>query len=172
MPTTDQLGFEVERRVIILHRDTSMPDDTQLGYIGDPNNAINGNSDGETLLYNSPSGTAYIDKGSSLHERWAKVQDGAGGLWELDAGEDVEASLVEIETFDLIASDITAMYVQLLYQPLYAEDVKLTVKNAPTQQYGDDYKQNATFLKQITWEGLALENILSIGDKLTITYVR
>lgn len=172
MPTTDELGFEVERRVIIFHKDTTMPDDTQLGYTGDPNNVINGNTPGETLLYNSPSGSKYLDKGLTPHERWTKVEDSAGGLWELEGGEDVDQLEIEVETFVLTSAQIAQMYVPLVYQPLVAEDVKLTIKNAPVQYYGDDYMQDATFLKRITWEGLELEHVLSIGDKLTITYTR
>ena len=172
MPTTDILGFEIERRVIIFHRDTTMPDDTQLGYIGDPNNVINGNSDGETLLYNSPSGSKYLDKGLTPHERWSKVDDSAGGLWELEAGEGVDQLNVEIEQFSLTSLDISNMYVALTYQPIEPIDVDFSVKGAPFQNYGDDYKQDATFLKRITWEGLDLEGILSIDDKVTITYIR
>jgi len=172
MATNDELGFEVERRVIIFHRDTSMPDDTQLGYVGDPNNVINGNTDGETLLYNSPSGSKYLDKDSDPHERWVKVVDVAGGLWELEAGESVDQADLEVEVFDLTSSDIINMYVSLLYQPIDAEDTKMTIKNAPVQFYGDDFKQDATFLKRITWEGLELEQSLEVGDKLTITYIR
>ena len=85
MATLDGLGFEIERRIIVFHRDTTMPDDTQLGYIGNPNNAINGNTPGETLLFNSPSGTRYLDKSTYPHQRWDKVQDDGGGLW-VEAG--------------------------------------------------------------------------------------
>lgn len=53
------LGFEVERRNILFKPTTSMPDGTQLGYDGDPNLAINGSSDGQTLIYMSPIGTHY-----------------------------------------------------------------------------------------------------------------
>lgn len=84
MATNAELGFELERRLILFHKDTSMPDATQLGYVGDPNNAINGHTDGETLLYNCPSGTRYLDKSVSPYERWVKVADTAGGTWILE----------------------------------------------------------------------------------------
>jgi len=80
MPTTAELAFELERRIIVFHNATSLPDDTQLGYIGDPNNVVNGATAGQTLLYNCPSGTFFLDKSQNPHDIYQKVQDGAGGL--------------------------------------------------------------------------------------------
>ena len=68
MATLETLTFELERRSILFHKDTSMPDETQLGYNGDPNLAVNGNTDGETLIYNSPSGTRYLNKSVTPYE--------------------------------------------------------------------------------------------------------
>lgn len=81
MATLSQLGFEIERRIIVFHRDTTMPDTTQLGYTGDPNDCVNGATPGQTLLFNCPSGTLYLDKSVSPHDKWTKVEDTAGGLW-------------------------------------------------------------------------------------------
>ena len=81
MPTLEDLGFELERRTIIFHKDTSMPDGSQLGYVGDPNNVIPSNSPGEALLFNCPSGTSYYDKTTSPYRKWEKVEDTPGGLW-------------------------------------------------------------------------------------------
>jgi hypothetical protein len=80
MATLSEMGFEIERRGIIFHRDTSMPDETQLGYSGNPNNVSNGNTPGESLLYNCPSGTTYINKGIMPYDIYDKVEDSAGGL--------------------------------------------------------------------------------------------
>jgi len=80
MATINELGFEIERRGIIFHKDTSMPDGSQLGYSGNPNNAINGNTPGESLIYNCPSGTMYIDKNITPYYIYDKVEDLAGGL--------------------------------------------------------------------------------------------
>lgn len=85
MPSLEDLGFELERRSIVFHRDTTMPDTTQLGYVGDPNNAVDGNTPGETLLYYCPSGTRYLDKSVAPYTRWVKVSDDPGGLWEMEA---------------------------------------------------------------------------------------
>lgn len=84
MPAVDDLQFEMERRMILFHRDTSMPDATQLGYVGDPNLIVTPVTPGETLLYNAPSGTRYLDKGTSPYSRWVKVDDIAGGLWQYE----------------------------------------------------------------------------------------
>ena len=75
------LGFEIERRNIVFHKDTTMPDGSQLAYIGDPNDAVNGHTSGETLLYNCPSGTRYLDKTYEPYDRWVKVSDSPGGVW-------------------------------------------------------------------------------------------
>lgn len=82
MSQIDDLLFETERRSILFSRGTSMPDGTQLGYDGDPNSADEGNSDGEFLLHHCPSGTRYIQKGTTPYTLWEKLSDDAGGLWE------------------------------------------------------------------------------------------
>lgn len=62
MATLENIAFEIERRNIIFHKNTTLPDDSQLNYIGNPNDIISAETDGELLLYNSPSGTLYLDK--------------------------------------------------------------------------------------------------------------
>jgi hypothetical protein len=37
-----------------------MPDDTTLGYDGNPNSVVNGNTDGETLIYNVAQGSTFL----------------------------------------------------------------------------------------------------------------
>jgi len=81
MSQLDDLLFETERRSILFHRGTSMPDGTQLGYDGDPNDADPLTSDGEFLLYHCPSGTRYVQKNTVPFTTWDKVSDNAGGLW-------------------------------------------------------------------------------------------
>lgn len=57
--TIPTLQFELERRVILFKSITVLPDGSLLGYNGDPNLAVKGNTPGETLIYNSPKGTRY-----------------------------------------------------------------------------------------------------------------
>lgn len=70
MPTTNELLFEVQRRIILFTKNTEMPDQTLLGYEGNPNNVVNGATAGQTLIYTCPRGTLYmqIDTG----ELWVK----------------------------------------------------------------------------------------------------
>ena len=74
--TVESNLFEIERRTILFHRDTSMPDATQLGYIGDPNLANPANTDGEFLLFWSPAGTRFLDKTALPYVLWEKVRNG------------------------------------------------------------------------------------------------
>ena len=61
MATTEDNSFEIERRVILFKPTTTLPDDSALGYDGDPNVVINGNTAGETLIYNCPRNTRYSE---------------------------------------------------------------------------------------------------------------
>jgi hypothetical protein len=80
MATINEIAFEMERRNIIFHKNTSMPDETQLGYEGDPNNAVLNNTPGESLLCNCPSGSLYLDKSVAPHKMYYKVEDRSGGI--------------------------------------------------------------------------------------------
>lgn len=61
MATTESNSFEIERRVVLFKSTTTLPDGSSLGYNGNPNNVINGNTDGETLIYNCPRNTRYSE---------------------------------------------------------------------------------------------------------------
>jgi len=85
MPTTDELGFEVERRVVLFKSGTVMPDGSLLGYNADPNNATLGATDGQTLIANSPIGTLYIEDDGTMWRKtvrssntWVLMGDGSG----------------------------------------------------------------------------------------------
>lgn len=85
MPSVTTNWFEIERRNIMFKSTTTMPDGSSLGYDGDPNFVINGNTDGETLLYNSPIATMYTqDNGDiwykkQLQNTWVKIGGSSGG---------------------------------------------------------------------------------------------
>jgi hypothetical protein len=63
----NKLSFEIENRVILLHKDTSLQDGNFVEYTGNPNNIniTQYNSEGERLIANAPAGTLYIDKTNS-----------------------------------------------------------------------------------------------------------
>lgn len=69
MATTESNSFEIERRVIMFKSTTTLPDGSPLGYNGNPNNVINGNTDGETLIYTCPRNTRYSEDDGS---EWVK----------------------------------------------------------------------------------------------------
>lgn len=70
MATLESLGFELERRIIEFKTTTTMPDDTQLGFDGDPNTAVNGATPGQTLIYSCPLGTQFIQQSGT---KWFKT---------------------------------------------------------------------------------------------------
>jgi hypothetical protein len=95
--------FELERRVILFKPDTTMPDNTLLGYDGDPNAVDEHNSDGEFLLYHSPLGTQYIQfngvewRKRALPNVWVELGGGGG-----------TSTLLSIETFTLTSTELAA----------------------------------------------------------------
>jgi len=84
MTTLANLQFEMERRVVVFKSTTTMPDNTLLGYNGDPNMAALGVNPGQTLIYMCPFATFYIEDNGELWYKktvpntWVKV-GGAGG---------------------------------------------------------------------------------------------
>jgi hypothetical protein len=107
MATLEELGFELERRSILFHKDTTMPDGSQLGYDGDPNLADPDNSDGEFLLHYSPSGTNYCQKTTTPFTIWTKKSDDPGGIWIVSGtggGGEVVPQHIEAE-FDFSQTD-------------------------------------------------------------------
>lgn len=85
MPSTDELWFETQRRVVLFKEGTTMPDGSLLGYDGDPNNA-NTSTPGQTLLFNSPIGTLFIQTDGTMWRKkvlatntWVTLGEGSGG---------------------------------------------------------------------------------------------
>lgn len=72
-------AFEIERRQIQLKFNTNMPDDTILGYDGNPNSVVNGNTDGESLIYNVAMGATFLQSNGNwwfkqaLPNTWIQV---------------------------------------------------------------------------------------------------
>lgn len=66
MASIDGNAFEIERRFIQLKYNTNMPDNTILGYDGDPNLVSNGATGGETLIYNVALGASFIQSNGTL----------------------------------------------------------------------------------------------------------
>lgn len=79
MASIDGNAFEIERRQIQLKFNTNMPDETILGYDGDPNVVVNGNTAGESLIYNVAMGATFLQSSGSwwfkqaLPNTWIQV---------------------------------------------------------------------------------------------------
>jgi len=94
------LQFEIERRIINFHKDTSMPDGSQLGFDNDPNTALNGATPGETLIYNCPQHSRFAQSdGIQWYKKespnlWEQFGGDSGG-GEIDGGSAVAVYLTE-----------------------------------------------------------------------------
>lgn len=79
MATIENNAFEIERRCIQLKFNTNMPGGGTLGYDGNPNNVVNGNTDGETLVYNVAQGSTFLQSSGewwfkkSLPNTWVEI---------------------------------------------------------------------------------------------------
>ncbi len=95
MSQIDDILFELERRVILFKSTTTLPDSSPLGYNGDPNSAVDGNTAGETLIYNCPVGSRYQQDDGT---QWYK--ETLPNTWMLfGSGEGiVEATYSELQT--------------------------------------------------------------------------
>ena len=96
MATLDSLQFEMERRVILFKPTTTMPDLSQLGYNADPNLIVSPSTPGETLIYNCPNNTRYVNydaSGNTITEWYKKAQpngwlplgSGGGSIYGTDS---------------------------------------------------------------------------------------
>lgn len=99
--TLEQLGKEMERRIIIYTPKTTMPDDSLLGYNGDPNDASINGTPGEQLLYGSGNSTRYseFDAFNNVEQEWFK--SGQPNTWsKFGSGTDASTSLSNISGGD------------------------------------------------------------------------
>ena len=71
MATIASNAFEIERRLISLKYNTNMPDNTILGYDGDPNLVVNNSNPGQTLIYNVALGATFLQSTGQL---WYKQE--------------------------------------------------------------------------------------------------
>jgi hypothetical protein len=67
----------------------------------------------------------------------------------------------------LSGGDITAKQITLLDTPTNANKTRLTVIDGPMQEYGVDFSVSGAIL---SWNGLGLDGVLEVGDRLVITY--
>jgi hypothetical protein len=73
----------------------------------------------------------------------------------------------KVDKFTLNGTDISNGFVVLSLTPSVAGNTILSIENAGGMFYGIDFTVTGNHL---SWTGLALDGILSSGDKLTVTY--
>lgn len=114
MPSTDEIWFETQRRIVLFKEGTVMPDGSLLGYNGNPNNT-NNSTPGQTLLLNSPIGTLFIQTDGTMWRKtvlatntWVTLGDGTGG----SGGSTVNSQLVTRGAFEVTESQATFLTLQ------------------------------------------------------------
>lgn len=73
-----------------------------------------------------------------------------------------------VEQFTLDGTDITNKYVDVSGTINSLTSTIILISGAPNQFYGDDYVAIAP--SRVSWNGTALDGILTSGDKLTVLY--
>ena len=76
------------------------------------------------------------------------------------------------ESFTLNSTDIANKYVLLALEPVSSTGVQLVVEGAGGMRQATDFQMDGSNRKKLTWDGLALDGLLSDGDKLTVHYYR
>jgi hypothetical protein len=85
MSQLEALAFEMPRRPVRFFSQTILPDGNPMNYTKNPNDAVNGLTDGDTLVYTSPMGTLFqMDDGTYYYKKstpntWEVVGTGTGG---------------------------------------------------------------------------------------------
>jgi hypothetical protein len=73
------------------------------------------------------------------------------------------------ETITLNTTHISNKYVTLSYTPVNVSEVVVVPVGGPMQIYGDDYTVTGNSL---SWQARGMDGVLSVGDKLHISYRR
>lgn len=77
----------------------------------------------------------------------------------------------KVDKFTLSSTDIINKYVVLTDAPLNTTKTRVVVIKGIEQDYGTDFIMTVDDDgKRLSWNGLGLENILEINDKLVVVY--
>jgi hypothetical protein len=121
--------------------------------------ATTGSGSGVTSL-NTLTGALDLLAGSNV-----TITPGSGTLTISSTGGSSTPLAIEYRT--VTAGENTAKQLTLGATPLDPTKVILAIAGAPTQVYGTDFTVSGTTL---SWNGTALDGILSTGDQLLIEY--
>ena len=153
--------FELQRRVVLFNPNTTLADTTQLGYDGDPNDVINGNTPGETLIYNSPMGTRYQESDGtqwfkgSMPNTWYKFL--------------TTATTGDTETF---YEEVTAADPKFILDDTDLFGVADTVDGETKQISWGDFKTNIEFfMEAVSGDTVWLPSGATEGDIVNVTDV-
>lgn len=110
----------------------------------------------------TPGSSAIV--GSHLHAIDLKIGTMDGKI--ADIGQD------QYEVFTLTSTDITNGYVDLTGVPKLKESTIVQPEGGPVQFYTDDYTiiTDGSEDKRLNWNGLGMDGVLEVGDKLRILY--
>jgi hypothetical protein len=108
------------------------------------NVAINGVTDGQVLVY-----------------------DGATSLWKNVSASSIAGKVFKVEYFTLDANQISQKEVGLQHTPSDPTSVMLDVIGSTAQVYGTDF---SVVSYNLSWLGKPLDGLLSVGDKIRVSY--
>ena len=108
------------------------------------NVAINGVADGQVLVY-----------------------DGATSLWKNVSASSIAGKVFKVEYFTLDANQISQKEVGLQHTPSDPTSVMLDVIGSTAQVYGTDF---SVVSYNLSWLGKPLDGLLSVGDKIRVSY--
>ena len=131
---------------------------TQTGP-SDPTTGPGTNAPVGTVYVNYSTGTIWIKTGTGLYD-WTNVT----GTGASTAGYHVEKF-----TLDIVA--ITNKYIILNRAPMTTGLTRLMVIDGIEQEYNADYQMlSDDGNRRLSWNSLGLDGVLSVGDRLIITY--
>lgn len=113
----------------------------------EPGSAVNGD-----IYYNTST------------DKFRKYENGSWSDWGSGGG---GGSGVNINKFTLDSTDISNKFITLSEAPATPGNTILTIIGGIVQDYGVDYTVSGTTL---SWNGLFLDGILEIGDKLIVQF--
>ena len=162
MATVEENSFEIERRIVGFKSTTTLPDDSSLGYNGNPNNVVNGATAGQTLIYNCPIASIYTEDDGKM---WRKTT--MPNTW-VEMGSGSSGTTNKVESFIMTSLILANKTVTLSSVPTNNQSIREFVENIGMKaEVGVDYSYTTN---TIHWTGYEFSDKLGVGDTITIYY--